>query len=71
MFTLKLHEEKRNIAEGRAPLSGFFNFQYRILDHDQKHHDHDQKLWFCTCPAGARSKRSCVHILSVKMGLAA
>ena len=29
------------------------------------------KLWFCTCSAGTRSKGSCVHVLSVIMGLAA
>lgn len=29
------------------------------------------KLWFCTCSAGARSKGSCLHVLSVIMGLSA
>ena len=29
------------------------------------------KLWFCTFSAGARSKGSCVHVLSVIMGLSA
>ena len=27
------------------------------------------KLWFCSCSAGSRSKGSCVHVLSVIMGL--
>ena len=29
------------------------------------------KLWFCSCSAGSRSAGSCVHVLSVIMGLSA